>query len=30
MIEQLISFPDNVLAFVCKGHATKGAQSQTG
>jgi hypothetical protein len=24
MIEQLNSFPDNVLAFVCKGHVTKG------
>ena len=23
MIEQLIDFPDNVLAFVCKGHVTK-------
>jgi len=23
MIEQLTGFPDNVLAFVCKGHVTK-------
>lgn len=24
MIEQLNNFPGNVLAFVCKGHVTKG------
>ena len=24
MIEQLMNFPDNVLAFVCKGRVTKG------
>lgn len=24
MIEQLSNFPDNVLAFACKGHVTKG------